>query len=89
MARGQPVNLACRNALLPFDSYGGFEDMKKRFSDTALVPYQYNGKTYGIPCTQTFFMLFYRKDILSEMGIAIRRPGPISWRRFPSYSAAT
>ena len=75
MARGQPVNLACRNALLPFDSYGGFEDMKKRFSDTALVPYQYNGKTYGIPCTQTFFMLFYRKDILSEMGIAI----PQTW----------
>ena len=75
MARGQPVNLACRNALLSFDSYGGFEDMKKRFSDTALVPYQYNGKTYGIPCTQTFFMLFYRKDILSEMGIAI----PQTW----------
>ncbi len=31
MARGQPVNLACRNALLSFDSYGGFEDMKNGF----------------------------------------------------------
>ena len=75
MARGQPVNLACRNALLPFDSYEGFENMKKRFADTALVPYQYNGQTYGIPCTQTFFMMFYRKDILAEMGIAV----PQTW----------
>lgn len=75
MARGQPVNLACRNALLPFDAYEGFEGMQKRFADTALVPYQYNGQTYAIPCTQTFFMLFYRKDILSEMGIAV----PQTW----------
>lgn len=75
MARGQPVNLACRNALLPFDAYKGFEGMQKRFADTALVPYQYNGQTYAIPCTQTFFMLFYRKDILSEMGIAV----PQTW----------
>ena len=73
MARGQPINLACRNALLPFDSYEGFEAMKERFADTALVPYQYNGQTFGIPCTQTFFMMFYRKDILAEMGIAVPR----------------
>lgn len=69
IARGQPVNLACRNALLDFDSYEGFEEMSGRFADTALVPYQYQGKTYAIPCTQTFYMLFYRKDILAQLGV--------------------
>ncbi len=76
MARGQPVNLACRNALLDFDAYEGFEAMKSRFADTAFVPYQYQGKNYAVPCTQTFYMLFYRKDILSQMGIAV----PKTWK---------
>lgn len=73
--RGQPVNLACRGALLDFDSYAGFTDMQKRFTDTALVPYQFQGKTYAIPCRQRFFMMFYRKDILAQMNIAI----PETW----------
>lgn len=75
IARGQPVNLACRGALLDFERYSGFEDMKSRFADTAMVPYQFNKKTYGIPCTQTFYMLFYRKDILEQMNIKI----PKTW----------
>lgn len=75
VARGQPVNLASRGALLDFDAYPGLEDMRSRFSETAMVPYEFEGKTYGIPCTQRFYMLFYRKDILSQLGIGV----PQTW----------
>ncbi|MHB8962902.1 MAG: extracellular solute-binding protein [Saccharofermentanales bacterium] len=75
IARGQPVNLAMRNALRSFDEYSGFAEMKERFTDTAIVPYMYNGKTYAIPCSQHFYVLFYRKDILDELGINV----PETW----------
>ncbi len=75
IARGQPVNLACRNALMSFDDYPGFKQIKERFSDTALIPYQFQGKTYALPCTQTFYMLFYRRDILAQLGIDV----PKTW----------
>jgi ABC-type glycerol-3-phosphate transport system substrate-binding protein len=33
-----------------------------------MTPYQYNGGTYGLPISQTFPMMFYRTDILTELG---------------------
>ncbi|MDD2361633.1 MAG: extracellular solute-binding protein [Oscillospiraceae bacterium] len=75
IARGQPVNLASRSALLDFEGYSEFEDMKPRFADTAMLPYQLNGKIYGIPLTQTFYMMFYRKDILAQLNIKL----PETW----------
>ena len=64
-----PVNLAIRDLLVPLDDMEGFDDVTSRFQDTALVHYQYDGKTYGIPIQRTFPMMFYRKDTLSELGI--------------------
>ena len=75
MARGQPVNLASRHALLPFEDYEEFGKLPGRFADTALVPYQFEGKTYGLPFTQTFFVLFYRSDILEQLDLAV----PQTW----------
>ena len=75
ISRGQPFNLASRNALLSFEEYEGLESMKSRFSETAMTPYQFEGKTYGIPCSQKFYMLFYRKDILAQMGLEV----PETW----------
>ena len=64
-----PVNLAIRNLLVPFDEFEGFDDVTKRFQETAMVHYQFDGKTYGIPIQRTFPMMFYRKDTLAELGI--------------------
>lgn len=68
-SRGDTMNLAVRGALTPLDQYGGFETMKKEYMDSAFVPYQYKGSTFAIPDEQEFFMLFYRKDVLKELGI--------------------
>lgn len=86
VSRGQPVNLACRGALIDLskfkggtkangDPYDGYEQVKERFSTTATVPYEFNGGTYAIPNTQSFFMMFYRKDVMEKLGMEL----PETW----------
>lgn len=64
-----PIQLAARGVLTDLTTFSDFDEVKSRFADDATVLYQYNGGTYGLPCDQTFPMLFYRSDILSEYGI--------------------
>lgn len=44
--------------------------MAGRFLPEAIVPFQLAGGIYALPETQSFPMLFYRKDILAELGVA-------------------
>lgn len=64
-----PIQLAARGVLTDLTTFSDFDEVKSRFADDATVLYQYNGGTYGLPCDQTFPMLFYRSDILSEYDI--------------------
>ena len=75
VSRGQPVNLACRGALMDLTQFDGFEEVASRFSETAMVPYEYQDGTYAIPNTQGYYMMFYRKDILEKLGLEI----PQTW----------
>ncbi len=52
-----------------------FEEVTKRFSNAAIIPLSLYGETFAIPETQTFPMLFYRKDILADLGLEI----PKTW----------
>ncbi|MCQ2448801.1 MAG: extracellular solute-binding protein [Clostridia bacterium] len=76
LSRTEPVNLAMRGALKDLSEFPNFEDVKKRFMDTATVPYEFrdasghNG-TYALPDGQAFSVLFYRSDILRELGITV------------------
>lgn len=81
--RSEPVNLAIRGALCDLSSFDGFDDVVKRFGDTAVLPYQYNGGTYALPDQQTFFLMFYRKDILERLGIEV----PGTWEEFLAATA--
>lgn len=63
-----PVNLAARGLLADLSQMDGYDDMTKLYQDTAMVPYQYEGGTYGMPLTRSWAMMFYRKDVLSELG---------------------
>nr|WP_309252364.1 extracellular solute-binding protein [Paenibacillus spongiae] len=70
-----PVNYAMRNAVADLSQFSDFEEVSDRFRPSAMVPYTYNKGVYGLPETQTFNMLFYRKDILKELGLEI----PQTW----------
>lgn len=74
-ARGQPVNLAARTALADLSGFEGFDKIREQFLPDALIPYTYKGGVYGIPVTMDFHVMFYRTDVLEELGI---RP-PETW----------
>ena len=64
-----PIQLAARGVLTDLSQYSDYEEVTKRFAPNAMVLYQYEGGTYGLPCVQKFPMLFYRSDVLGEYGI--------------------
>jgi ABC-type glycerol-3-phosphate transport system substrate-binding protein len=70
-----PINYAIRGALVDLSKLDGFQDVTKRFMPSAMVPYTLNGQAFALPETQQFLLLFYRKDILDELGIAL----PQTW----------
>lgn len=70
-----PVNYGLRNAVLDLTRFEDFDQVAGRFSESALVPFSFNGATYALPDTQTFPMMFYRKDILAEIGLEV----PQTW----------
>jgi len=81
--RGQPVNLAWRGALADLTQFGTYGDVESRFSEGATIPYSFNDGVYALPCTQTFFMMFYRTDIFAELDV---KP-PETWGEIFSLSA--
>ena len=49
----------------------GFDEIKDRFVEAIFDVYSYNGGVYGLPETMDINVLFYRKDILSALGINV------------------
>ena len=69
------VNYAIRDAVLPLNDMEGFEDVLKRFPQAAIDTVTLYGETYALPNTMTFLMMFYRMDILADLGIEV----PETW----------
>lgn len=72
------VNLAARNALVDIGKYKDYPTITQRFQKQSMNPYKYMGGSYGLPVNESFFMMFYRKDILAELGV---KP-PKTWDDF-------
>ena len=83
VARGQPVNLASRGALMDLRRFTELDTVAQRFTDDALVPYSYNGGVYALPMTQTYQTMFYRTDIFKELGLQV----PTNWNDFMDVAA--
>ena len=77
-SQGDPVVLAARGALLPLDQFPDFNGVQQRFNPQFMIPYRYLDHTYALPVTENFPMLFYRKDILNELGLKV----PEDWDEF-------
>ena len=70
-----PVNYGLRNAVLDLTQFEDFDSVSGRFYDSALTAFGFDGSVYALPETQTFPVMFYRKDILAELGMEI----PQTW----------
>lgn len=75
---GMPVNLAVRGALAELGGKAGFADVETRFKPSAFISYRLGDGVYALPETQNFNMMFYRKDILDELGVS----PPDTWDAF-------
>ena len=83
--RGIPVHYSMRGSLEDMNQFSAenqidangnkkyrytFEEVQTWFQDAAFIATEYfDGKNYGLPETQTFQMMFYRKDVLAKLGI--------------------
>ncbi|HET7615454.1 MAG TPA: extracellular solute-binding protein, partial [Bacillales bacterium] len=70
-----PYKLALRGALVDLSQFGDYKNTAARFSEGALLPFYFDGGRYALPSTQDFWVLFYRKDILQALNIAV----PSTW----------
>ena len=61
LARTEPVNLAMRGALCDLTQFEDFDEVSRRFGDTAIVPYTYDNGVYALPDSQSFYLMFYRR----------------------------
>ncbi|WP_438350579.1 extracellular solute-binding protein [Paenibacillus sp. FA6] len=70
-----PVDYAIRGSTVDLSQFDDFEELYPRFSPGSWLPLHYNGGYYGVPETQSFQVLYYRKDILQRLGLDI----PETW----------
>lgn len=73
--QGEPVNYALRNAAEDLTQFEGWEDVLTRFTESAYTPFLYQDGLYALPEAQYFNVLYYRTDILEELGLSV----PETW----------
>jgi ABC-type glycerol-3-phosphate transport system substrate-binding protein len=64
-----PVEFAIRGAIVDLSRFPDYPQVSERFRPGALRPYQYRNGIFALPETQDFTMLFYRTDILQQLGL--------------------
>ena len=64
-----PVEFAIRDQVYDMSQFEGFDEVKSRFVEATLTPYEYRGGTYALPETMNFNVMFYRRDLMSQMDI--------------------
>lgn len=75
LGNSEPVNYAVRNAAYDLKQFADYEEVASRFRASALTPYELEGGVYALPETQTFSVMFYRTDVLEELGLT----APTTW----------
>ena len=61
------MNFAIRDAVLPLEEQDGFDAHMMNFHQSAIDSITLLGRTYGVPMTMSFAMMFYRLDFLVNM----------------------
>ncbi len=74
-ATTSPVEFAIRDAALDLTQFEDYHQVADRFLPGIMAPFEYRGGVYGFPETMDFRLLFYRKDIIQELGIQL----PDTW----------
>jgi len=71
-----PVVCASRGLLVNLKNFTDYETVSERFTPDVSTLYEFNGGIYGLPLEESFPMMFYRTDVLEELGY---HEPPESW----------
>ncbi|MCR5557851.1 MAG: extracellular solute-binding protein [Butyrivibrio sp.] len=74
----EPMNYALRNAVADLTQFDDFEEVSHWFYEEALDQFTLEGGVYALPQTMSFHVMFYRADILDELGLEV----PTTWDEF-------
>lgn len=69
LGQSDPVNYALRGAVYDLSKFPDFKEVSERFNSEAIVPFKFNEGVYALPETESFYMMFYRKDVLERLNI--------------------
>ena len=70
-----PVDYALRNAVVNLKRFSDCDEVLTQFKPSAYEAYKYDGGVFALPEQETFNLLFYRKDILEQLGLEV----PKTW----------
>ncbi|MCL2209412.1 MAG: extracellular solute-binding protein [Treponema sp.] len=73
--QGDVINYAVRKAVLDISKFPGYNDVISQLHESVIVPFRFQGGVYGLPETQYFHVMYYRKDIMEELEIDL----PDTW----------
>jgi len=73
--QSHPVDYALRNANVNLRRFEDCDEVLGNFYESAYIPYKFNDGLYALPETESFNLLFYRTDILEELGLEV----PKTW----------
>ncbi|HKM32736.1 MAG TPA: extracellular solute-binding protein [Oscillospiraceae bacterium] len=74
-----PIQLAARGLLVDVSQFPDYKEVSTRFAEHTSTLFTYDRGVYALPVSQNFPMLFYRTDVLEELGIT---EPPETWDEF-------
>lgn len=70
-----PAEFAFRDAVTDLSVFPDYQEVAEEFYPSMFIPYEYKDGTFALPETMNFTVLFYRKDMIQELGLKI----PDTW----------
>ncbi len=70
-----PNDYGMRGMLVDLSQMSGFADTLSVYNPEQVVPMIYNNQLFGLPETENFYVLVYRKDILDQLDLEV----PNTW----------
>lgn len=69
------IDYSMRNAAYNLKDFGDFAELEKDYYSASFIPLKYMGGVYAVPMSMSFNVMYYRKDILADLGIEL----PKTW----------
>ena len=76
---GITMDFSFRNALENMLKYTSLDSIKSKYANSAITPFFRNNNLFALPETQTYPVMFYRKDIFKKFNLKIDPNKPLTY----------